>query len=216
MSSSRYWKRRTVRHGVIAGGSLATFLVVFLATPSPQTVFRVSMATAYTGLILAALTLLLGPLRVLRAKPSPVSFDTRRDVGIWAALFAVAHTGLGLQVHFAGQYSRYFLGEEGVIGWLPLRHDPFGLTNHAGLAVLLILIVLLIISNDVSLRRLGTRRWKFLQRWNYVAFGLLVAHGAIYQLLESRPLPYVAVFALTALTVLALQVAGVVRKRRAP
>ena len=112
MSSSRYWKRRIVRHGVIAIGSLATVLLVFLATPSQQTVFRVSMATAYTGLILAALTLLLGPLRILRSTPSPVSFDTRRDVGIWAALFALAHTVLGLQVHFGGQFSRYFLGEE--------------------------------------------------------------------------------------------------------
>ena len=125
MSSSRYWKRRMLRHGVICAGSLVTSFVVFRVTSSPQEIFRVSMATAYAGLLLIGLSLALGPLNVLRSKPSPISFDTRRDIGIWAALFSFAHVVAGLQVHFGGQFSRYFLGEEGPTDWLPLRLDPW-------------------------------------------------------------------------------------------
>ena len=75
-------------------------------------------------------------------------------------------------------------------------------------------MLLLALSNDASLRRLGTARWKSLQRWNYVAFVLLILHAAIYQLLESRTLPYVAAVAVAALLVTLLQVAGFKRKRR--
>ena len=50
------------------------------------------MATAYAGLAFLAISLWLGPWNVLRRRPNPVSFDLRRDVGIWAVVLAIVHT----------------------------------------------------------------------------------------------------------------------------
>ena len=59
----------------------------------------------------------------------------------------------------------------------------------------LLIILLLAISNDYSLRKLGTRRWKSLQGWTYYFVGLLAIHSVLYQLVEHRPVPFVVLFA---------------------
>lgn len=149
------------------------------------------MATAYVGLALLAVTLLLGPLNVLRGRPNPVSTDLRRDIGIWAGLVAAVHVVVGLQVHAIGEPWLYFLWPAAEWRWLPFRYDIAGLANYTGLASTLVLLLLLALSNDRSLRRLGAARWKFWQRWNYLAFVLVALHGVVYQRIEGRPLTWV-------------------------
>ena len=90
----------------------------------------------------------------------------------------------------------------------PLRVDPFGLTNYAGLGAILIFLLLLFLSNDASLRASGARRWKSLQRWNYAGAVLVVAHGLVYQILEKRTVGYIAVCATIVLFALAMPYAG--------
>ena len=51
-------------------------------------VWRISMSAAYTSLCFLALALGIGPLRVLRNRPVPLSIELRRDVGIWAGIAA--------------------------------------------------------------------------------------------------------------------------------
>jgi sulfoxide reductase heme-binding subunit YedZ len=89
-----------------------------------------------------------------------------------------------------------------------LRYDPFGVANFTGLGSTVVLILLLGLSNDLSLRVLGTRRWKTLQRWNYAGFALVVVHGVLYQLIEKRQLLFVGLFSIMGLLVVALQVSG--------
>jgi sulfoxide reductase heme-binding subunit YedZ len=175
---------------------------------------RVSMATAYVGLALLAWTLFTGPLNVLRRRANPVSTDFRRDVGIWAGILSVVHVVVGLQVHMGGNIWKYFFYGSG-LDVRDLRHDPFGLANYTGLAGTVVILLLLALSNDVSLRRLGRHRWKTLQRLNYAIFALVVAHGAVYQVLEKRRLVFVLVFAATVAAVSLVQTAGV-RRVRAP
>jgi methionine sulfoxide reductase heme-binding subunit len=67
---------------------------------------------------------------------------------------------------------------------------------------------LLTLSNNASLRALGPRQWKRLQRWIYGAFVLTVAHGIAYQLIEKRTLLFVAVGSGVVLAVVTLQIAG--------
>jgi sulfoxide reductase heme-binding subunit YedZ len=93
---------------------------------------------------------------------------------------------------------------------LALQNTQFGLANFSGLAAALLFFVLLVISNDLSLRTLGTRRWKFLQRWIYAAFLLTVIHGIVYQLVEKRRLPWVVVFAVLTTAVVVVQLSGAV------
>lgn len=85
---------------------------------------------------------------------------------------------------------------------LALQNAQFGFANFAGLIATLLFFMLLAISNDVSLRTLGTRSWKTMQRWIYVAFALTVAHGIAYQMIEKRRLPWVFLFlSLTTITI---------------
>jgi sulfoxide reductase heme-binding subunit YedZ len=171
------------------------------------------MATAYAALGLLAATLAVGPLRVLRARPNPVSTDLRRDLGIWCALVGLAHTIVGSQVHLRGRWWAYFVFPADQPHRVPVRYDAFGATNYAGLAAALVLLVLLAISNDAALRRLGTRRWKRVQRWTYAVAALVALHGAIYQTLEKRALLGVIALVLVAAAVAAIQLAGYWRAR---
>ena len=95
----RTLKERLLYHHVPLGiASVACCLLVFMLAKSNYLPFRLSMATAYTGMLLLGGTLVLGALKVLRGESSPVSTDWRRDTGIWAALFGLAHVVIGLQV----------------------------------------------------------------------------------------------------------------------
>src|SRR5438067_5461512 len=81
--------------------------------PKRDLVSRLSIGTAYPALLLTAAALLLGPCHVLWRKPNPVSFDLRRNVGIWAGIAALAHTAVGLNVHLRGRMWLYFVDERG-------------------------------------------------------------------------------------------------------
>ena len=97
---------------------------------------------------------------------------------------------------------------------LTLQKTQFGAANYVGLAAAILFVVLLVISNDVSLRRLGTRRWKFIQRWAYAAFALTVAHGILFQLVEKRHTPWVIAFALIVVAAATIQALGWSRMRQ--
>jgi sulfoxide reductase heme-binding subunit YedZ len=210
--------RRVREHCVLALVSAALLAAMLLAVRSNDLRFRLSMATAYASLALLVTSLVVGPLNVLRGRPNPVSTNLRRDVGIWAGAIGVAHVVIGLQVHLRGRMIEYFIDPKRVGSALPLRVDRFGVANDTGLFAGLVLVLLLGLSNDISLRTLGTTRWKALQRWNYGAMAFTVIHGAVYELVEKRAPYFVAVFGIQVLVALAFQLAGyrVVRSGRAP
>jgi sulfoxide reductase heme-binding subunit YedZ len=179
--------------------------VVYLLTPPPDVRHRLSMGTAYAALVFLVWSLWLGPWNVVWRRPNPVSFDLRRDIGIWAGVLAIVHTGIGLTVHLRGRMWMYF-----VKGFHPFRiqNNQFGLANYAGLLAALLFLMLLAISNDLALRGLGTNRWKSLQRYAYVAAGLSIFHGILFQLVEKRHLTWIVVFYLLVVTVLGIQTTG--------
>ena len=209
MPENNYWLRRCMRHFVLLTVAVAIVSLAYAATPPPDVRHRLSMATAYAGLFFLAVSLWLGPGSVLRRRPNPISFDLRRDVGIWTGILAILHTGIGLTVHLRGRMWMYFFKR-----LHPLQDTQFGFANFTGLAAALLFLMLLAISNNLSLRALKTKRWKFLQRWTYVAFVLTAAHGIAYQLIEKRHVPWVLVFALVMAWVAAAQILGFVQFRR--
>jgi sulfoxide reductase heme-binding subunit YedZ len=170
---------------------------------------RLSIATAYPALLLTAAALLLGPWNVLRDRDNPASFDLRRDLGIWAGIMALLHTGIGLNVHLRGRPWLYFVDQHDRV-----RRDLFGFGNDTGLIAAFLFLLLLAISNDLSLRRLGTRKWKSLQRWTYVAIGLTLMHAVAYQHIEERQVAYESVLWGISGVVAAFQIAGWWCRRR--
>jgi len=76
----------------------------------------------------------------------------------------------------------------------------------------LLLIMLLATSNDLSLRRFGTRTWKQLQRWNYAIFVLVAVHSFAFQGVETQKLHWVLTVAACVFVALAMQIAGFLRQ----
>jgi sulfoxide reductase heme-binding subunit YedZ len=175
---------------------------------SQQWIFRWSLATGYIAALLLAATLTLGAWNILRKRVNPVSSDLRRDIGIWCALFSLAHVGFGLNVHMQ-RWTQYFIDDAG-----RLLTDAFGFANYSGVLATIIVLVLLATSNDVSLRFFKRERWKAIQRCNYVFAFLVVAHGFVYQFVEKRLLTFGFIFGVIALWILIIQFAGFRKRRR--
>ena len=169
---------------------ISTMVVVLFFQLSTQwqmtQIQRFSIITAYLSIVFFALALMIGPWLTLRGKRNPISLNLRRDLGIWSAFFATIHTIAGLNVHFAGQFWKYFIFPDYKSYAIPLRYDWFGLTSYLGLIACFIFVALWMISNNYSLRRLGVKRWKQWQRSSYLLILLIPLHGIIFQGLESR------------------------------
>jgi methionine sulfoxide reductase heme-binding subunit len=197
---------------VLATIAAVVALAFLLLLPSPDIVWRLSMGTAYAGLLFLAAALIIGPLNVLRGVPNPLSTYLRRDIGIVAGVLALAHTIIGLLVHFRVDPVQYFFYRTPT-GIGSLRHDLFGVANHVGLVATLVALVLLAISNNLSIRTLGAARWKGIQRWNYVGAILVVAHGLLYQAIEKRIPAFVASLLVVAAAATIVQLLGFRRRR---
>ncbi|MDP9038056.1 MAG: ferric reductase-like transmembrane domain-containing protein [Acidobacteriota bacterium] len=205
--------RLAAHHVPLMLASAACVAVLYLTRTYTDVLSRLSFATAYPALALVAASLLIGPWNVLRKRRNAVSSDLRRDVGIWAGILGVIHTAVGQNVHLRGRPWLYYVYEAKEKHSFPLRHDLFGLANYTGALSVLLLAGLFATSNDYSLRALGTRGWKQLQRWNYGVFALAAVHAVAYQASEKQKPPYLlSVLACIALTV-CVQVAGFLRRR---
>ena len=212
---STYWIRRGWRNlGIAVVAAVVTIVVFALSTDKTSWAFRASMATGYASVALMAWALAIGPWRVRRGRAVATSLDLRRDVGIWSAVLALAHVVTGLRVHMGGDWLNYFIyrprdGQH----LLPLRIDPFGISNWTGLVAMMALVLVVAISNDRALRALGAVRWKRLQRLTYAAAVLVALHGIAFQLMDRRSAAFKVLFVGVTAAVVALQLAGRQRVR---
>jgi sulfoxide reductase heme-binding subunit YedZ len=215
---SRRLSRRLVRHHLPLTFIIITSAFLLYITRSyPDAITRLSFASAYPSLVLLAVTLVIGPLKVLAGDRLAISMDFRRDVGIWAGLAGVFHAVIGQCVHLRGRPWLYYIYENcQQKHFLPIRHDLFGLANYTGIVAALVLLTMLATSNDAALRKLGTPGWKQLQRWNYVCFGLTAIHTLTYQTgIETQTLGFVAVAVISIIITGVLQFIGFRQRRHA-
>lgn len=202
-------RHRLLNHILVGIGTVGLTILFMYLFPKRDFISRVSIGTAYSALFLTAIALLLGPFNVLLRKPNPVSFDLRRDLGIWAGIAALAHTAVGLNVHLRGRMWLYFVDTR-----YHLRRDAFGFGNYTGIVAAVVFALLLALSNDVSLRKLGVERWKSLQRWAYAAVVLTAAHAFAYQEIEKRISAFKAALWIVFGIVLAFQIIAAFRRRK--
>lgn len=213
LGASRDVRRRLLLHHVPLALSSAVGLVVLIGLSPSRGGFSLSQLASPTGdvaLVLLAITLLIGPANLLLRRRNPVSTYLRRDVGTWTTIFSVAHVILGFQGHAGGVFGfvDYFIADG-----RPLT-DSFGLGNWTGLAATVIVVGLLVISTDRSLRELKARSWKSLQRLNYTLFALVVLHAVFYGALTRMRSPFTLLLIVTVIAVLLGQAMGIWLWRR--
>jgi len=202
----RFRKRLKNYIALIATSALLLFLF-HSVVPGEDQKYLWSMATGYTSLILAGMTLIIGPFNIFRKRTNPISSDLRRDIGICAGLIGLAHVAIGIQVHMGNVLLYFFKAVDGESSY-NLRGDLFGAANYAGLAASIILLALLLLSNDFTMKFLRPSKWKRLQQFSYVFFLLMVAHGVMYQVIEKRiPAFIIVLFFLSTIPII-IQVKG--------
>lgn len=177
----------------------------------PSDFASATTATGWVATGLLAFTLLIGPANLALRRRNPVSTSLARDAGTWAVIASAVHVVLGFQLHGAGQSAdivRYFVADG-----VPLTNS-FGMGNWTGLAALVIAAGLLAISNDNALRELKAKRWKNLQRLNYVLFALVILHAFFYGTLLRVTSAFALVLIVTVVLVFAGQAIGIWMWRR--
>ncbi len=192
-------KGRMITHMVLWSMTILLYVLVALLIPREKQGQLMSIMFGYFSLLLIGVTLLIGPLNLLRMRHNPVHLDLRRDVGIWAAITGCWHVVLVIQGRvFDGSVLLYFL-RAGCCGYVP-QFTLFGISNDLGLLATVLLLVLLALSNTFSLRVLKGKRWKQVQRLTYLLMLFAAAHTLGYEYLNLRePLFFVFVIALLVL-----------------
>jgi sulfoxide reductase heme-binding subunit YedZ len=125
-------------------------------------------------------------------------------MGIAGGSLALIHSITGLFVHMRGNMWQYF-SVQTATGY-KIRLDDFGVANYTGLLSALLVVALLITSNDYFILKLRATKWKNIQRLSYLMFILAIIH-IIYYRLNNLGLVYSFYLPMVA-CVLALQISG--------
>jgi len=209
-------KERLITHAVLLILTLVGLYITDQLEPSKNSTQILTDGFGYIALLQMVVTLLVGPLNLRKQRSNPVNIDVRRDTGIWAGITGLLHVFYGLQVHMGGDIVLYFFKRNRQHD-LRLATDAFGISNDLGLIATLVLIILLILSNDISMRKLKGKLWKWLQRLNYLLGILVVLHTFGYQIVISRAPVMTQIVIAVSLLVLVAQCIGffVYRTRQA-
>lgn len=199
---------RARRHGILLALVAGTLTIAIFAGPAAATIDRVSIVSAYQFAVLLSVILMIGPWRALKSRHRPINIHARRDIGIWAGITGLLHLYAGTGQAMTPDYIATFVAVPTAGVTMASRNDVFVWGTIAGLLIGVLLLLLLALSNDRSVRRLSSRWWKRLQRTSYLVFVLTYGHALAFQYLETRsPWLVVGVICLGG-SVLVAQVAG--------
>jgi len=201
-------QHRRRHHGVLAAASFLTTGLVAVIGSGDTLLDEVSLATAYICLILMAVALSLGPLRALRSEPLVLNNYLRRDIGIWSALAGLVHLFVATELSMNEPYMEAYVNHSS--GGLSdaMRMDLFSWGSIVGFLVGILVLLLLVLSNNKIMKLVGATWWKRLQRFAYPAFALTLVHGFAFQALEARNILMIGVVVAVFIGVLLLQVSG--------
>lgn len=141
---------------------------------------RWNRAIGDMSLVLLAFTMMIGPMSRLWRRFSRI-IPYRRELGIYAVLLALLHTTIILFGWVSLDLMRLFGFEfhPNLQQYVMLNHG-FALANVIGILALLYGFVLMLTSNNLSLRWLGNNVWKYIQQGTYVLWWLSVVHTAYF------------------------------------
>jgi len=198
-------KSRFMKHYLpLTSASILVGIILHNVWPKKDLITLITDVSGYIAIVLLSISLIIGAINVLMKRKNPVSSYFRRDIGIAGGILAVIHSITGLFVHMRGNMWQYF-SVQTTTGY-KIRLDDFGIANYTGLLSALLVVALIVTSNDYFILKLRAKKWKNFQRLSYLMFILAIIHVVYYRLnnpglVYSFYLPMVA-------CVLALQISG--------
>ena len=163
---------------------LIACVIFYIGWTNRDTITFITQATGYISIIILSISLIIGPVNILLKIKNPVSTYLRRDISVIGGILALIHSIAGLFVHLRGNNWQYFLNKT-EFGY-SIRTDNFGLANYTGLISALIIVLLLITSNDYLLKKLNSTNWKNIQRLSYLMFILAIIHCFYYRIVKGN------------------------------
>lgn len=206
---------RLFRHASLAGATAVVLLAAVATGPLPAWLDRLSIVSAYLCLGYLWLALIIGPKQAIRSGKPTVNNLLRRDLGIWGAVTGFGHFYLAMILSMSNEYLNLFVYVDELPFSVEARYLLYSWGVVAGFVVGVLFILLVGLSNDRSLRLIGARWWKRLQRLAYVAFSLTVLHAFAFQILESRQALLIIVVATAVALIFMLQLVGIAVVRKA-
>jgi sulfoxide reductase heme-binding subunit YedZ len=184
--------------------------VFYFKWPGKDTITFITDATGYIAIVVIVISLIIGTIKMILNQKIHISDDFRRDIGITGGSLAVIHSITGLFVHLRGNNWQYFLNK--VEQRYSIRLDNFGLANYFGLVSALIIIFLLLTSNNYSIRKLSPTNWKNIQRLSYLMFILAIIHSVFYRIVMNNISLVYTLYLPLFIIVLIFQLIGIYRK----
>ena len=201
------FKRLKTHYLLLTSLTVITILLFFVYWKNRDTIQFIADVTGYISVFLLAVSLLLGSINLLFKRRNPVSTYIRRDIGIFGGLLALVHSVTGLFVHLRGKMWLYFVIENNNRHSINL--EKFGIANYTGVLAAVLIIILIIISNNYSLRKLKASRWKNLQRLSYLMFILVLIHAILYSIVSDHVSYVLNLYTPIILAVLIFQLIGI-------
>ena len=213
------------RHAAVACFAALVCLPFWFGRTDWDPEMRFWRAVGDGSFVLLFLVLVLGP--AARHWPAISRLlSWRRELGIWFAILAIAHTLLVLDGWIRWEWLRFF-GYEFLnqFGRYARVEPGFGLSNLVGIVATVMAVPLMITSSNWAVKRLGGSAWKWLHVGTYTIFYLVVLHSLYFLFMHytvsfHRPPPdpnwFRYPFLVTALLVLVIQMSAfvlTVRKR---
>lgn len=180
-----FGQKRILTHLGLFGFTLVGIFATYLYEPTSQLNDILSVGTGYVSLILLVITLSIGTLNLVLKRKNPVNVNFRRDVGVWCGITGLFHGLISFTLYNSGNLLSYFLTKS-ANGNYSFEFNLNALSNLIGVLALLLMLVLLITSNNLSMRYLKGKSWKLVQRFNYPLFILVVVHTIGYVVLNAR------------------------------
>lgn len=199
-----FGRQRAITHLLLAALTVAGIYLMTFYAPLAEISFTLILAFGYECMFFLCITLLIGPINLLRKRFNPVNIDLRRDTGIWSGITGCLHVFFAFLERNRGGILSFFFRTNGK----PLL-TLLGASNWVGLFATILLIVLLATSNALSLHALKGKRWKKLQQWNYVLTVLAFMHTFGYQMGGGRERFFMDGTTIALILVLVIQLAGV-------
>ena len=207
---------RLKNHLALLALSIGALGAAAISGPAATFADRLSIVSAYLCLLLLGLALLIGPASVLRNGRLAVNSYIRRDTGIWAATTGLLHFYLANVLSMNYEYLGTYVENATTLPTAAVRSTLYTSGTIAGYIIAVLFIILLALSSDWMLRKVGLKWWKRMQRLSYLGFILTCIHAFEFQMLETRPLFWVVVVAAIAVVTFTGQYIGFLAVRRNP
>jgi len=164
------------------------------------------VVSGYLSFFFLAVVLLIGPLLCLSQKKFFAKImPYRRDMGVLSFLFAL--------IHVLSAYSNYFAWNFSIISAYLSAVGEVSLAVYAGVIAFIVLLAISLTSNKPVRKKLGTKKWKTIQRLSYIVAILIVLHvvsfGSVYKRFPGLQILFLGV----TLIVVIFQIVGFVKKR---